>query len=225
MKIFIILFTLIFSQAIFAYENDFALKVGVYYSVSNITSIKVSNEPPMGAAISTHVGYRYTQWEFNFSSYLNFAKFKDVRIRVNESNIHGDGTLNSITFGPTVRYYDLNYSTPFGTPYYVVGAHAIVQSFHFGFNNVEVDGGRFNGQNNLNTKGFGALLALGFDKSVGKNSKKRNFFLELAYSGNQSKRKSEVESSNTQIRLIRSDSSTQPVYEQTFFLGVGLTLF
>lgn len=217
-------FILLSHQAL-AYENEYALKVAGYYSASSITNIKIGNEPPMGAGISTHVGYRYTKWEFNFSSYLNFARFKDVRVRVNESNVHGDGTLQSVTFGPTVRYYDLShYNSLIGTPYFAAGLHTIVQTFRFGLSNVEVNGGRFNGENNMNTLGYGTLLAIGFDKSVG-NNKKKNFFIELAYSANRSKRFSEVESSTTQIRLIQSENSKQPVYEQTFFLGVGLTLF
>lgn len=225
MKYLCTIFFLFLSQSLFAYENDYALKVAGYYSVSNITNIKIGSEPPMGLGISTHVGYRYTKWEFNFSSYLNFARFKDVRVRVNDSNVHGDGTLQSVTFGPTVRYYDLgHYNNLIGTPYFAAGIHTIVQTFRFGLSNVEVNGGRFNGENNLNTLGYGTLLAVGFDKSVG-NNKKKNFFIELAYSANQSKRKSEVESTTTQVRLIQSENSKQAVYEQTFFLGVGLTLF
>lgn len=223
MRTIFIFILILFSLPALSYENDYALKIAGYYSVSSISSIKITNEPPLGGGLSTHVGYRYTNWEFNISSYLNFAKLKDVRVRANESTVHGDGNFQSVTFGPTVRYYDLDHYTPIGTPYYAIGIHAVVQSFKFGLNNVDVDGGHFNGQNNLDAQGWGGLLALGFDKSV-RSNKKKNYFIELVYSANRSHRKSEVESNNTQIRLIRSGYSS-PIFEQTFFLGVGLTLF
>lgn len=220
---FILLLLNAFSS--FAEEKDFSLKVGGYYTASSISNIKISNEPPVGGGISSHVCYRpHEKWEYTVSSYLNFAKFKDVRIHVNESDVRGDGTFQSVTFGPTIRYYDIDHQVPIGTPYYALGAHAVMQSFKFGLNNVEVDGGRFNGENSLSSQGWGSLLAIGFDKAMN-SKKKKNYFIELVYIANRTRRASEIANNNNQVRLIRSENSRQPIFEQTFFLGVGLTLF
>ena len=209
------------SISIQAYENDFALKVGVAYSYTSLSEVEIIHNIPLGFGLSSHIGYRFTRWETNFSSYLNFSKLKGMEVEANGSEINGDGNFQSVTFGPTVRYYYIDHPTKYGVPYIVGGGQMAMQTMSFGVN-TRVNGGHFNELHKLTFEGYGVLLGAGLDKN---KKEKRNYFTELVYVTNMSRKTSEVGGTNTQVELITTEHSKRKVFEHTIFLCVGMTLF
>ncbi len=221
MKTFFFLFLSSFSLHTYAYENDFALKVGVAYSYTALSDVEVIHNIPLGFGLSSHVGYRFTRWETNISSYLNFSKLKGMEVEANGSEINGDGNFQSVTFGPTVRYYYIDHPTKYGVPYVLGGAQMAMQTMSFGVNTY-INGGSFDELHKLTFEGYGLLLGLGLDKN---KKDKRNYFTEFVYITNMSRKTSEIGGTNTQVELITTEHSKRKVFEHTFFLSVGMTLF
>lgn len=222
MKI-IILITFLFSFNLYAQENSYSFKIAGAYTLTKVSKVQYLDRLPLGGGLSTHVGYRFNKWEFNMSSYVNFAQIKEVRVQVNNSTIKGDGNFQSITFGPTSRYYFVDQEAKLGTPYILSGAHMVMQSMKFGVRDVKIDGGYFNHENKLTFEGYGLLTGLGMNKTKKKN--KESYYFEVAYIANRSRKTSEVGGTNTQVRLIHSESAKIPIFEQTVFISVGLILF
>lgn len=220
-KIFSLIIFLFHFKA-FAYQNDFALKLGAAYTFTDVSSVTVTNTYPLGFGMSSHIGYRFHRWEYNASSYLNVSRIKKMQVDANGSKITGDGNFQSVTFGPTVRHYLLNDPLSFGLPYFVMGAHTLMQTMEFGINSVEITGGRFSQKHKLTFEGYGLLAGFGIDKT---KDIKENYYIEIVYIANKSKKISEVGGTNTLVELINRESTPKPIYEQTIFISIGKTLF
>jgi len=222
-NLFLILTILIMpiGQYAFGYVNVYALKMGVAYTYTRVTQIEITDSLPLGFGLSSHVGYKFTDWEINMSSYLNFSKLKAMNVEANNSTIRGDGNFQSVTFGPTFRYYYNSATTKRGTPYFLTGIHTVIQTMKFGVNTVQIDGGNFNQFHKLTFDGQGALVGFGLDRN---EKKADNYFMELVYILNESRKTSEI-AGETQVQLIRAERPKKRVFENTFFLSIGLTIF
>ncbi|MFZ4714406.1 MAG: hypothetical protein ACOYL6_11860 [Bacteriovoracaceae bacterium] len=218
---FCLFFFLLFSSRSFAYQNDFALKMGVAYTYTRVSQVEITDALPLGFGLSSHVGYRWEKWEINMSSYLNFSKLKSMIVEANGSTIKGDGNFQSVTFGPTFRYHIHEYAIKSGSPYVVGGVHTAVQTMNFGVNSVTVDGGNFNDNHKLTLEGYGFLTGIGLDQN---KKEKHNYYMELIYVLNASRKTSEV-AGTTQVELIARENSHKRIFENTFFLCIGMTLF
>jgi hypothetical protein len=204
-----------------AYINDYALKMSAAYTYTRVSQIEITDSLPLGFGISSHIGYKFTDYEINMSSYLNFSKLKAMSIEASNSSIRGDGNFQSVTFGPTFRYYLHSSPTKYGTPYFLGGFHRVIQTMKFGVNNVQIDGGNFNQFHKLTFDGGGALLGIGLDR----NSKKAdNYFMEIVYILNKSTKTSEV-AGETEVKLIRAEKPRKSVFENTFFISIGMSIF
>lgn len=222
MKKLLSLFFFFKSFSVFAYENDFALKLGAAYTFTNLSSVAITNTYPVGFGLNSHVGYRFKRWEYNASSYLNVSRIKKMQIQANGSTITGDGNFQSVTFGPTVRHYLLNNPLDFGLPYFVVGIHTVMQTMEFGINTAQVNGGNYSQKNKVTLEGHGGLIGFGIDKT---RQLKENYYVEVVYITNRSKKVSEVGGTNTLVELIHREDSPHPIYEHTVFISIGKTLF
>jgi hypothetical protein len=216
-----LIFILLIAQHSYGYVNEYALKMSAAYTHTRVTQIEITNSLPLGFGLSSHVGYKFTDWEINLSSYLNFSKLKAMNVEANNSAIRGDGNFQSVTFGPTFRYYRNSSTTKHGTPYFLAGIHTVIQTMKFGVNTVQVDGGNFNQFHKLTFEGEGGLIGIGLDRN---EKKADNYFMEIVYILNESRKTSEI-AGETQVQLIRAERPKKGVFENTIFLSLGMSIF
>jgi hypothetical protein len=212
---------LFFNKLAQAYINEYALKMAAAYTYTRVSQIEITDSLPLGFGISSHIGYKFTDYEINMSSYLNFSKLKAMNIEASNSSIRGDGNFQSVTFGPTFRYYLNSSPTKYGTPYFLGGVHRVIQTMKFGVNNVRIDGGNFNQFHKLTFDGAGGLIGFGLDRDA---KKADNYFMEIVYILNKSTKTTEV-AGETEVKLIRAEKPRKGVFENTFFISLGMSIF
>src|SRR5690606_9127433 len=49
-------------------------------------------------------GYRFTNWEFNLTSFVALGEMERLTYQIGNTRVQGEGSFNHASFGPTLRY-------------------------------------------------------------------------------------------------------------------------
>lgn len=200
--------------------NKSFLKAGLSLNSTYISKVNLDDEIPYGVGMQTHVGKRYSDWEFSLSSYLVFTYLDDVTFRTPRGRVVGDIDYLNLSFVFLVKRYlgELTFS---GMENYIgAGPARSIQSIWFKYATVE--DGEFDHRHKMAMEGTGLVLTTGVERA--ETADYPLHYFEFTYLFNHSEKVSEVGGTATEIEIISSDK-TDENYDHTFMLSVGMRVF
>ena len=226
--LFLLLIIGFFSGALYAYEDELALKGGVGVGHSSFRGAQSSKDRFVGYGVNTQFGYRWKVWELNLASYIFFGKVDDITFKTSTLEIHGSGSYRSFNFAPMIKY--LTPYSPISTWKLYVSAGPTWSFKTFNLNQFstrsQTDPNQtFDDNNKITYLSNGASVAVGLEEiDIWKDS--GPMFLELLFNYNYSQKIFIVDASDTKrVETVSKENTRPKTKDTTWILSVGITIF
>jgi hypothetical protein len=225
--VLLLLGTTLLSTELKAYQNSLALKAGVGGGSTKAFAQDQSQEKFSHISAASNYGYRFESWEFALSSYAYYGRVGDLSINANQTKAKGSGSIKSVSFGPTVRYYiPIVPESSEGNPwrYYLMGGVAMsLQTLKL--KKFYLQSGDFSDNHKVTYSSYGGLLGIGIEEyhlPVIENP----LWFEVVYQYVTARKVRVVDSSNyTEIETLSYEEIHQKISGHTLMFIIGMTLF
>lgn len=206
-----------------AYENHFAMKLGLSSGFTLVRTYqnKIDEVPAIG--FNTHFGYRFKKWELNTSSYVNVSSLEKSRHRVANTTFNAEGRFRSVTFAIMAKYiFEKKIKkTNIWNPYISLGPAIGLQTFKFeSITNLSENSISTNDKLTYDT--FGLIFALGVEELLEKNS--YPVYMELSYKIQRTHELSKVNGTQKKQQTVFRENPRERFTEHSLLFTLGMTV-
>jgi hypothetical protein len=212
-----------FIQAAYAYENDFALKGGVSLARSHLKYIDHSEDQAWGIGFNTNFGYRFSQFEFNLTSFIALGEMERLTYQIGNVRVQGEGSFNHASFGPTLRYYfDLSPKAQWHW-YLAIGPIWSINTFKL--EDFTVETGEYLEDYRYSYMSRGWMLSIGIEEILASKALKPAYIEFLAAYQTAYQVALLDNSDFKEVLTLKTDRVRTNIYTATFMLNIGIVFF